>query len=121
MLVMLLGGHCYGFLRGHNRKPETSSIPRLGSMDPRVNLGGEKKHGDYYMTRLVEATDFKTTVFKVKMERERIVISDPIAIHAMYDVKNIEKTLSGGSTEFNLLSTGGYHPSFLDNGWSFSL
>lgn len=68
------------------------------------------------MTQLVEATGYNTTVFKIQMERTRIVLADKMALKVMYDVRKIKKTLSGASTEFNLLSTGNYHPSFLDNG-----
>lgn len=82
----------------------------------------EKKFNDYFMTQLVEETGYNTTVFKIQMERSRIILADKIALKVMYDVTKIEKTLSGASTEFNLLSTGGYHPSFLDNGtYSFSI
>ena len=79
----------------------------------------EQDFNDYFMTQLVEETGYKTTVFKIQMERTRIVLADKMALRVMYDVSKIEKTLSGASTEFNLLSTGGYHPSFLDNGTYF--
>ena len=129
LLIGSFGNLCFGdwhsFENDHYgsyyKKRDISEIPQLGDADPRVNLVGEKTHNDYYMTKLVEETGYKTTVFKIQMERTRIVLADSVAIHAIYDERKVEKTLSGGSTEFNLISTGGYHPSFLDNGERFAL
>eukprot|EP00111_Clytia_hemisphaerica_P003290 TCONS_00009382-protein len=117
---------CNASLRDHQedhyhsyyKKREILEIPQLGDANPLINLQNEAAQRDYFFHNLVKANDFNTTVFKIQMERERVIISDPIAIRSMYPVKNIIKSTGGTSIEYNDLISGGYIPSFMDNGKS---
>ena len=80
------------------------------------NLAAELKNGEFYYETLVKADKFKTTVFKVQLERERIVLADPIAVRVMYDVRKVDKVIAANALTFNNLSTNGYLPSIMDNG-----
>ena len=111
--------HCSSFDYGYGsyyRKHELSEIPQLGSKNPMENLAAELKNGEFYYETLVKADKFKTTVFKVQLERERIILADPIAVRVMYDVRKVDKVIAANALTFNNLSTNGYLPSIMDNG-----
>ena len=124
-LLILTTNNCLASWHDHQqdhygsyyRHRDVSEIPRLGDPDNfMVNLGGEKARGDYFMEDLVKKTGYKTTVFKIRMDTERIVLADPVAVMSIYDVSKIRKIPYQGPVEFNKLSTDGYIPSFMDNG-----
>ena len=123
-LLVLCLAFCHASLREYQqdhyhsyyKKEDISEIPQLGDANPLVNLQGEAAQRDYFLDNLVKAADYKTTVFKIQMERERVIISDPIGVRSAYLIKNIIKSTGGTSTEFNDLISGGYIPSFMDNG-----
>ena len=98
------------------KKGDISEIPQLGDANPLVNLRGEATRRDYFFDDLIKAKGSPTPVFKIQMERERVIISDPIAIRALYDRRKITKSKSGVSVEYNDIISGGYTPSNMDNG-----
>uniref|UniRef100_A0A7M5V7C1 Uncharacterized protein n=1 Tax=Clytia hemisphaerica TaxID=252671 RepID=A0A7M5V7C1_9CNID len=71
------------------KKDDISEIPQLGDANPLVNLKGEATRHDYFYDDLINAKGCPTPVFKIQMERERVIISDPIANKAMYDRRTI--------------------------------